>query len=381
MKHLTLAPHRAYFFFGALSFLVLFAWWAWQVQHQHYQNIPLHALLMPLGFFPLFILGFTFTAGPRWLSVENQNQAFVAYASIYTAGMLIVIFAHSYGLTPLRSAGFALMLSCWSRVSWRWFYLVKSSRVFDKQHAHGLLLGMIGGIAALIAVTAWSLGRNEAWVWAKNLSLYAFLLPIFLSVCHRMLPFFSGSSIPDYQSWRPYPLLHAWLFACYALALSLSLNLSIFSGLIAAALSISCAYTSWRWGLLRCWHNRLLAMLHAAFAWLSVVFALLALAEFAAVSPALATHALGLGFMGTMLVAFVSRVSYGHSGRVLQAGNGLWAIYLGLHLATALRLAATAFNQTLLMNLAAITWLVLILLWVVQMLPIYLKPRQDGQAG
>lgn len=381
MKYLSVAPHRAYFFFGALSFFALLAWWAWQVQQQHYQHIALHSLLMPLGFFPLFILGFTFTAGPRWLSVECQNQAFVAYASIYSAGMLIVLVAHSYGWLPLRSAGFALMLSCWSRVSWRWFYLLRSSRVYDKQHAYGLLLGMLGGIAAMVAVSAWSLGRSEAWSWAKNLSLYAFLLPIFLSVCHRMLPFFSGSSIPAYQSWRPYPLLHGWLLACTALAVSLSLEMRSISSLIAAAMSLSCAYTSWRWGLFACWHNRLLAMLHAAFAWLSVVFALLALAQWGWLSPSLATHALGLGFMGTMLVAFVTRVSYGHSGRALQVQGGLWALYLGLHVATLIRLAASAWNQPWLMNLAAVAWLGLIFLWVMQMLPIYLKPRQDGQAG
>ncbi len=381
MKHLSLAPHRAYFFFGALSFFALLLWWTWQIQQQHYQQVPLHGLLMPLGFFPLFILGFTFTAGPRWLSVENQAQAFVAYASVYSLGLLLVLAAHSYGLMPLRSAGFALMLSCWTRVSWRWFYLVRSSRVYDKQHAYGLLIGMLGGIAAMTAVSAWSLGRESAWLWAKNLALYAFLLPIFLSVCHRMLPFFSGSVIAGYQSWRPYWLLQLWLAASLLLAVSLSLDWGILSAALSLLLSLFCAYTSWRWGLFKCWSNRLLAMLHAAFAWLSVVFALQAAAQLGWLASSLATHALGLGFMGTMLVAFVSRVSYGHSGRPLQVGNLLWALYLGLHLATILRLSATLWQQTSLMHLAAGLWLGLIFVWVLQMVPIYLRPRIDGQPG
>ena len=381
MKHLSAAPHRAYFFFGSLSFFALLLWWSWQIQQQHYQQIPLHGLLMPMGFFPLFILGFTFTAGPRWLSVENQAQAFVVYASVYTAGVALVLIAHSYAWYPMRSAGFALMLWCWSRVSWRWWYLLSCSKVYDKQHGYGLLLGMVGGIAAMTAVTGWSLGCEAAWPWAKNLALYGFLLPIFLTVCHRMLPFFSGSVIAGYQSWRPYWLLHSGLVASSALAGSLSLAWHNLSAALACLLCFGCAYTSWRWGLFKCWSQRLLAMLHAAFAWLTVVFALLAGAEMGWLSPSLATHALGLGFMGTMLVAFVSRVSYGHSGRPLQAGNLLWAIYLGLHFATVLRLLASVLAWQGLLQVAAALWLGLILLWLVLMLPIYLRPRLDGQAG
>jgi len=45
--------------------------------------VPLHAILMPLGVFPLFILGFTFTAGPRWLSVESDDHYFLLHGGSY----------------------------------------------------------------------------------------------------------------------------------------------------------------------------------------------------------------------------------------------------------------------------------------------------------
>jgi uncharacterized protein involved in response to NO len=82
-----------------------------------------------------------------------------------------------------------------------------------------------------------------------------------------------------------------------------------------------------------------------------------------------------------MLVGFVSRVSFGHSGRPLQVNNLLWAIYLCLHLAALLRVTASVTTIPYMMNLSASVWLLLLLSWVGLMLPIYIKARADGQAG
>jgi uncharacterized protein involved in response to NO len=85
--------------------------------------------------------------------------------------------------------------------------------------------------------------------------------------------------------------------------------------------------------------------------------------------------------MATMLVAFVSRVSFGHSGRPLVVSNTLWALYLGLHLAALLRVLASVMAMPALISYSATAWLLLLGTWVVMMLPIYLKARQDGEAG
>lgn len=82
MKRLAIAPHRLYFFLGAVAVLSLFFWWWLSLNtpfaaHQLITAIPLHGILMPLGIFPLFILGFTFTAGPRWLAVNATDKYFL----------------------------------------------------------------------------------------------------------------------------------------------------------------------------------------------------------------------------------------------------------------------------------------------------------------
>lgn len=381
MKRLATAPHRLYFFLGALAVFILFSWWWLQLQHAYALTIPLHALLMPLGVFPMFILGFTFTAGPRWLSVEAEDHYFLLHGMTYFCGLLLVMLAAGVGWPALRSSGFALMLCAWSAVTWRWGALIKRSKVTDKKHPQALLLAMCGGALALLATLLWSFGQSAAWAVARHVSFYGFLLPVFLTVCHRMLPFFSSNVLKPYQVWRPYSLLGAWLTGCLLLALASCLEWPVAAAVTAALLSLSFIYTSWRWGILRSLENRMLAMLHLSFAWLPLVFALQAASTLGIDTGSAAIHALGLGFMGTMLVGFVSRVSFGHSGRPLQVSNNLWTLYLGLHFAALLRVAASVFAIPSLLTVSATAWLILLACWVTMMLPIYLNARVDGQPG
>jgi uncharacterized protein involved in response to NO len=74
---------------------------------------------------------------------------------------------------------------------------------------------------------------------------------------------------------------------------------------------------------------------HFAFAWLAVALALAALADVAAAArrtPGLIgrapLHALGLGFFGGMLMAMVTRVTLGHSGRPLVLDALTWRLFL-----------------------------------------------------
>ena len=379
MKRLATAPHRLYFFLGAVSVLILFLWWWLQLQHPQTIAIPLHALLMPLGVFPLFILGFTFTAGPKWLSVSAEDDYFLLHGATYFCGLLLAMLAASHGLPALRGSGFALMLCAWLAVTWRWGSLIRRSTVADKRHAAAIFLAMCGGACALAATLIWSCGTNGAWIIARQFAFFGFLLPVFLTVCHRMLPFFSGNVLNPYVIWRPYWLLGTWLSGCALLVLSGSMQWRMLEAITATVMSLSFMYTSWRWGLLRSLENRMLAMLHFSFAWLAIVFALQAAGAFGMAVGSASVHALALGFMGTMLVGFVSRVSYGHNGRPLQVSNFLWCIYLGLHLAALLRILASLLSLDILIIASATAWLALLACWIVMMLPVYLSARADGQ--
>ncbi|QNM95121.1 NnrS family protein [Chitinimonas koreensis] len=384
IRRLLEVPHRLYFSAGVLAVLTLAAWWAVRLAAPAgggYPAMLVHALLMPLGVFPLFMLGFIFTAGPRWLDVPAPGRH-APLALGYFSGLLLALAGFGRG-GSWPAAGLLLMQLSWSLAALRWLQCIGRSRAADKRHALRLFYAMLAGSVALMLALLWvRSGEGMLWWQCRQLTLWGFLLPVFLIVCHRMIPFFTHSALPAIAPWRPAWLLDGWLLACAGLAVVGLAGVPQLEAALAFALAASLGWASWRWGLATSLGNRLLAMLHLSFAWLAPALLLQGLAALGLQVGAAPAHALGMGFCCTMLVGFVTRVSLGHSGRQLQADNVYWAIYLGLHAVALLRVAAALFGlPPAWLHLASVGWLLLMLAWACRVLPIYWRARVDGKPG
>ena len=129
-------------------------------------------------------------------------------------------------------------------------------------------------------------------------------------------------------------------------------------------------------------------MLFAGFAWLPLAFALYAVqsawlawndAYILARAPA---HALFIGFFGSLLVAMVTRVTQGHSGRPLHMYPIAWFAFVAIQLVATLRILADVLpDPGLWQALAAAGWLLALAPWVLRIGHIYLSPRRDGRPG
>lgn len=381
-------PHRAYFSAGVLGLLLLGLWWSVVLPFTGLTAQPatlVHGLMMPLGIFPSFMLGFLFTAGPRWLGVKAPTGHLpLAFAQV--GGLFATLLGFSLGgHWPLF--GLFTLLGVWWWATWLWSSCISSAAQADQRHARCILLAMLAGNVALLATIAWVLSGDTAfWVVARSLILWTWILPIFIIACHRMIPFFTQSVIPERELWRPIAVLYGWQSCCALLAVAAIFELPYLAAISALTLTFSLGYTAWRWAGRKvrgaCGGNRLLAMLYLSFLWLPVAFLVLALENLGVTVGAAAAHALGMGFCTTMMVGFVTRVTLGHGGRPLQASDTHWFLYLSLHAVAALRVALAVFGgPTLLLHLTASLWLLLIAAWASQMLPVYWKPRADGQPG
>ena len=380
-------PHRAFFLAGVLAALSQGLWWAlvWLLAPQQaYAAVPVHGLMTPLAVFPLFMQGFVFTAGPRWLNVADgtPRQGNLLQAALALAGIWLALGGFMLGgAWPLP--GLLLMAAQWGGSCWRWASICRRSQVADRQHGVAVLLAMLGGLAAMLAACGWVASGNDAW-WgvARQALFWCFLLPVFLTVSHRMLPFFTQAALLGHTPWRPARLLHGWLASCVLLAAAKLAGWHAVEAVLALLLAASLAYTSARWGLYASLQNRLLAMLHFSFVWLVPALLLQVAAALGWPVGAAPVHALGLGFAGTMLMAFVTRVSLGHSGRPLQADNGFVALYVLLHVVALWRVGlAIAGSHAAWLALASLAWLAVLLAWAARVVPMYLQPRQDGKAG
>jgi len=140
-----------------------------------------------------------------------------------------------------------------------------------------------------------------------------------------------------------------------------------------------------RWGGSRTLRLPIVWILHVAYAWLPVGFALKALALLTgAPFAAFWLHALTIGAAATMIMAVITRASLGHTGRPLAVSPITVLAYGLLTAAAAVRSLGPALSlvpYTVILGLTALLWTAAFLLFLWVYAPILLTRRADGKAG
>jgi uncharacterized protein involved in response to NO len=322
-------------------------------------------------------------------------RAVVAYG---LAMSTLLLGAHLHPL--LAAAGLLAGAVAWAGLLQRFGRLVAASRVPDTLHARTILgASALGALAMAVAALALAAERVDIARAATAVLLWGFVAPVFATVAHRMLPFFTNGALPHHHAWRPDALLQ-WMLAALgataagfaAEALQGPLALWAQAALLAVQgpTAVLLLWLALRWGLVQSFSVRLLAMLHGGFVWLGVTFALLAAARAMALwkigagSLGLAPlHALTVGFLGATLLAMITRVAAGHSGRPLVADRPALALYAAVQLAAVARVLSTLWPDApmALWLLAASAWAAGASGWAVRYGNWMGRPRADGRPG
>ncbi len=405
---LLAAPHRLGFFAAALMMALSGLWWAAMLLARALGSpiawavapAAAHGLLMALGFTPLFIAGFLFTAGPKWLGLpEVQARSLLPAVALMLAGWLLAVPGFHWQAL-LASAGIAAVAVGWSLLCLRFIALLRRSRVDDRVHTSVVAVACgMGAISLWLAAAALALNDITLLRSATQLGLWGFVATVFVTVSHRMIPFFSASAVPRLDAWRPMWLLWMlvavmWLELLPALAELWWWPLSPLLRWAQVALELPAAllllWLALRWGLVQSLKIRLLAMLHGGFLWLGIALALNALSH---ALMALSTgelslglaplHAMTMGYLGATLFAMATRVSSGHGGRPLAADNTAWALYWLLQTAVLLRVVAALWPAaTTALTLAGVlAWAAATLGWSLRYGGWFGRPRVDGRPG
>jgi uncharacterized protein involved in response to NO len=289
----------------------------------------------------------------------------------------------------LAALGVAMALAGWLRLTLRFGVLVRQSRAPERLHAKGVLLACALGVVAM-ALACWALLANQPLLLraATQLGLWGFVAPVYAIVSHRMIPFFSAAALPQLEAWKPNALLVPMLGGLFAGGLAEMGWLPVW--LLAPPLalaSLALLALAVRWGLVRSLQGeslRLLAMLHGGFVWLGLALGLQAVSLALQATGqgglgAAPLHALTLGYLGCTLIAMITRVAAGHSGRPLAVDRAAWVIYGLLQLGVLLRLAAALGVDSLLP--AAAIWVAVTVFWTWRYGGWLGRPRIDGRPG
>lgn len=397
------APHRLFFLAGAIQLVLTQVYWmanlaAFTVSLPGFPSAAganpflAHGFLMIYGIFPFFIIGFLFTAYPRWLEGPEIPKSAYRRVFLALAAGTLCAYLGIFAFPPLLAGGAALFLLGYLGALRQLGRVYRLSPHPDKRHEAYVWSWLGGGAVGLALFIAGMYWGRQTWIAAAfSAALWLCLVPLTVTVCYRLIPFFSSRALPGYRMFQAawvLPLVTAFSIGHFLLRWGFGTPWCLISDLPFLGLAL---YLSIRWGLLRSFRNQLLAMLHVGFAWLPAALALyVARGLLSALGGSFSLgfaplHALGIGFLTSTLLAMATRVSLGHSGRPLEADRVAWWTFWGIGVVAVLRICSAL---PWLIGWRADLWLGTSILWLLAVTPwtwrygaLYLYPRADKRPG
>jgi uncharacterized protein involved in response to NO len=315
-----------------------------------------HVHEMLFGYVPAIVTGFLLTAIPNWTGrLPLQGTPLVILVITWAAGRGAVAFSTKLGwlAAALIDVGFlALVVAAAAREiiagkNWRNLKVlipltvlaVANAGYHFEAHAFG-----VAEFATRVGVTA--------------------TLMLLMLIGGRIIPSFTRNWLARENPGRlplPFGKFDAVAIAVSAAALCIWVIApdGVVPGMTLLVAAILQVFRLARWAGERTARERLVLILHVAYAFVPLGFVLTSLAAFGIVQPSAGLHAWMAGAVGTMTLAVMTRASLGHTGHELIAGAGTQAIYVAVVLAALARVVAGLFPVWTipLIHVAALAWI------------------------
>jgi uncharacterized protein involved in response to NO len=342
-----------------------------------------HAHEMIFGWVAAAIAGFLLTAVPVWTATEPVTaRALFGLAALWVAGRVVMLAPGA--LNPIAVAvidvGFLPVLAT---------CLVRPLATAGQRRNWGfvpILLALCAANAAMHAETLGIVGSHASVALRFAVALVVVLIVV---VGGRITPAFTRNAFAargiDATIRMPGWSARASIALVALLpALELALPRTPWSGAAELAAALAVAGRMAGWQTFRTRRDPLLWSLHAGYAWVAIGLGLLGVADlWHAIPSSAGLHALTAGAMGSMILAVMTRVALGHTGRPLVAPRGIALAFCMVHLGAFVRVGSALLPGmgTPALALAAIAWSGAFGLFLVLYASILLGPRVDGNAG
>jgi uncharacterized protein involved in response to NO len=344
-----------------------------------------HGHEMVFGFVAAAIAGFLLTATPVWTGRAALCGApLAALVALWAAGRVAMLGAGvlpPWGVGAVDAAFLPALALVLARTLWR------SGQVRN----YGIVLLVAVLALANAAMHAAAIGLLPASAAARALRLGVDgVVVLLLVVGGRITPAFTANALRrlgDASLPRSFPWLdRATIGAAALFALAdLVARGTAWCGAAAlvAGVAAACRLLGWRGWAAR--SDALVWSLHAGMAWAAAGLIGIGAADLGAPIPEVAgLHALTAGAMGLMILAVMTRVGLGHTGRPLTLPKWAVASYVLVQVGALLRVAAPFFageDQRLLLLCAGLAWAAAFGWFAALYAPILTRPRIDGKPG
>lgn len=371
---------RPFFLFGAIyGALVVLIWipvLSGSLETRSlFSTTDWHAHEMLFGFLPAIITGFLLTAIPNWTGrLPVQGYPLLLLVLLWLAGRVAVWYSASIGW-PV-----AMFLDC--------AFLLSVAGAAGIEIVAGRNWRNLKVLAPLIVLLAANLlfhietqyfGASD---FSRRLALAAALVLIMI-IGGRIIPSFTRNWLARENPGRlpvPYNRFDtaSVIVSVVALALWVLQAEGIVTGLlmiVAAGLNIARLV---RWAGDRALRDPLVLVLHAAYVFVPLGLLFSGLAAFwpEEIPSVAGVHIFGVGAIGAMTLAVMTRSTLGHTGRELRADFVTDIIYVSIIVATLLRFIAVFYPaQMALLHASAALWAIAFFGYVLRYGPMVMRPR------
>jgi uncharacterized protein involved in response to NO len=373
VKAILALGFRPFYLLAAAFSAVAIVFWVAQVEGRigplgFLSGVLWHQHEMVFGFALAVIAGFLMTAGRLWTGLPTPVGLPLALIALHWLAARLTMATGPATLALLVDGSFPFVLAA-----------VMAKVIFGSKNTRNYFVVLL-----LTALGIANLAFHFGYAQGVKGALYLVLVLVVV-IAGRVIPPFTGNAIPRARIRRRPKLDQA------AVAFTLLAFLADFFGFgawIVAPLALAAAAVhavrQWGWDPLATRGVPLVWIMHLSHAWFPVGLVLLALSAAGAIPSAPAVHALGMGAMGGMIIAMITRTALGHTGRPLAAGRAEVAAYVLLHAAVVIRVVAGLAPQwgyMAMMGVTGLLWAAAFVVYLVVYAPRLAQPRLDGKPG
>lgn len=338
---------RPLFLGGTFFTVVAMGWWLYfwfrPFNWQPYGGaVWWHGHEMLFGFGAAVVGGFLLTAVASWTGVAAlRGWRLLALVLVWLAGRLLAAFGGSLpaGIVIVGDMLYLILVSVAMA-----YPIIKV-----RQWRNVVFLPMLLTLTLLNGISHWAVATGNMVLALQTLHaavLWFVLIIAFLG--GRMIPAFTAANGTAYNKAPPIRWLEAVGLATIILTFIAGLVglASIPSWLLFILTSVAAMANGWRflrWGIGYCWGDPLLWSLHFAYLFIPVGFVALALYSAGLMNNLSAVlHSFTVGAMGGMILAVISRITLGHTGRPLEPPRLIALAYAAVLSAAVLRVLLPA---------------------------------------
>jgi uncharacterized protein involved in response to NO len=379
---------RPFFLLAGLYAFVIVPAWLYLFAHH---SVPFGALPamywhsheLVHGFMAAAIAGFLLTAVPSWTGARGfAGLPLITLVLLWIAGRIAMA---TVGRVPFLVSAIAELALLPALVA------LLAPPLLRSQNRNTPLLAVLGVLwlsdgAFLVAVL-----HGDAALADGAMRLAIDLALILITVIGgRIVPSFTANALRrrgESVELVTRPWLEVLVIAAMigiALLDLLQPNSRLSGALAAIAAGAQAARLS-GWRSFRTRGESILWVLHLGYAWLPVGLALKACwLLFGAAWAMKWLHAFTVGLIATMILAVMTRVSLGHTGRSLAVSPAITIAYVVLTVGALLRVFGGALAPDAYLfavTLAGLAWTIAFLIFLIVYTPILVGPRVDGKPG